>query len=76
MALTVGSGKMLVFTDGRVIGGTWSRPTADKPTTYTADDGTPILLSPGRTWVELPRIGSPISVLDQATADAYLAIKG
>ncbi len=76
MALTVGTGKVLVFTDGRVIGGTWSRPTADKPTTYTADDGTPILLSPGRTWVELPRIGSPISVLDQATADAYLAIKG
>ena len=76
MALTVGTGKVLVFTDGRVIGGTWSRPTADKPTTYTADDGTPILLSPGRTWVELPRIGSPISILDQATADAYLAIKG
>ena len=76
MALTVGSGKMLVFTDGRIISGTWSRPAADKPTTYTADDGTPILLSPGRTWVELPRIGSPISVLDQATADSYLAIKG
>ena len=76
MALTVGSGKMLVFTDGRVIGGTWSRPTADKPTTYTATDGSPILLTPGRTWVALPRAGSAISLLDQATADSYLAIKG
>ncbi|MEJ6510674.1 MAG: DUF3048 domain-containing protein [Actinomycetota bacterium] len=76
MALTVGSGKVLVFTDGRVIAGTWSRPTADKPTTYTATDGSPILLTPGRTWVALPRIGSAISLLDQATADSYLAIKG
>jgi hypothetical protein len=76
MALTVGSGKVLVFTDGRVIAGTWSRPTADKPTTYTATDGSPILLSPGRTWVALPRAGSTISLLDQATADSYLAIKG
>ncbi|MCX6510565.1 MAG: DUF3048 domain-containing protein [Actinobacteria bacterium] len=76
MAITVGSGKVLIFTDGRVIAGTWSRPTADKPAVYTANDGTPILLTPGRTWVELPRIGSGLSVIDQATADAYLAIKG
>ncbi len=76
MALTVGSGKVLVFTDGRVIAGTWSRPTADKPTTYTTTDGSPILLTPGRTWVALPRAGSPISLLDRATADSYLAIKG
>ena len=76
MALTVGSGKVLVFTDGRAIAGTWSRPSADKPTTYTATDGTPILLTPGRTWVALPRSGSAITTLDQSTADAYLAIKG
>jgi hypothetical protein len=36
MALTVGSGTVLVFSDGRVVSGTWSRATADKPTTYTA----------------------------------------
>jgi len=76
MALTVGSGKVLVFTDGRLIAGNWSRPSAEKPTTYTANDGTPILLTPGRTWVALPRAGSAISMLDQPTADAYLAIKG
>ena len=76
MALTVGSGKVLVFSDGRVVSGTWSRATADKPTTYTADDGTPILLTPGRTWVALPRAGSAVASLDQPTADAFLAIKG
>jgi len=76
MALTVGSGKVLVFSDGRVVSGTWSRATADKPTTYTAADGTPILLTPGRTWVALPRAGSAVASLDQPTADAFLAIKG
>jgi hypothetical protein len=76
MALTVGSGKVLVFSDGRVVSGTWSRPSADKPTTYTAADGTPILLTPGRTWVALPRVGSAVATIDQPTADAFLAIKG
>ena len=76
MALTVGSGKVLVFSDGRVVSGTWSRASAEKPTTYTAADGTPILLTPGRTWVALPRVGSAVVTLDQPTADAFLAIKG
>ena len=76
MALTVGSGNVLVFTDGRVVSGTWSRASAEKPTTYTAADGTPILLTPGRTWVALPRVGSAVTTLDQPTADAFLAIKG
>lgn len=76
MALTVGSGKVLVFSDGRVVSGTWSRPSADKPTTYTAADGTAILLTPGRTWVALPRVGSAVATIDQPTADAFLAIKG
>ena len=75
MALTVGSGKVLIFSQGRAIAGTWSRPTADAATTYTSNDGAPILLTPGRTWVALPRAGSQVITLDQATADAYLAIK-
>lgn len=76
MALTVGSGTVLVFSDGRVVAGTWTRASAEKPTTYTAADGTPILLTPGRTWVALPRVGSAVVTLDQPTADAFLAIKG
>lgn len=75
MALTVGSGKVLVFSQGRAIAGTWSRPTADAATTYTSNDGAPIELTPGRTWVALPRAGSQVITLDQGTADAYLAIR-
>ena len=34
----------------------------------------PILLTPGRTWVEMPRPGSAVTVLDRAAADALLAL--
>lgn len=48
-----GSGKAYVFRDGRVIVGTWRRPTLADTTALVARDGTPIALAPGATWVEL-----------------------
>ena len=44
-----------MFTGGNVVHGTWARPDRLAPFTLTADDGTPIELTPGRTCVELPR---------------------
>jgi hypothetical protein len=52
-AQTVGSGDAMVFTQGVVVHGTWSRATRLSPFTLTDDSGNPILLTPGRTWVEL-----------------------
>ena len=75
MAITVGSGPLLVFSDGGVISGTWSRPDAAKPATLTDQTGKVIELTPGRTWVELPRKGAKLTLLDQAGADALLAFK-
>lgn len=49
----VGRGAFWLLRDGVVIAGTWSRPTIESPTTYTAEGGSPLLLRPGRTWVEL-----------------------
>jgi hypothetical protein len=54
-AQSVGSGETWVFTGGNMIHGTWTRNDRKEPFTLTADDGTPILLTPGRTFVELPR---------------------
>ncbi len=55
--VSVGSGPAYVLTDGVVIEGTWSRPTAnDKPELLDVD-GEPILLTPGRTWVLYPEDG-------------------
>lgn len=56
-AVSVGTGKVYVFTGGNVITGTWERADRLKPFTLTDDTGDPILLMPGRTFIELPRQG-------------------
>jgi hypothetical protein len=51
-AVTTGSGQVVVYTNGHKIEGTWTRETPQDPWTLEAN-GQPILLFPGRTWVEL-----------------------
>jgi hypothetical protein len=51
-ANTLGSGAAVVYSDGRKIEGAWSRDNSTDPFTLEAG-GQPILLAPGRTWVEL-----------------------
>ena len=58
IAQTLGTGEAYMFTDGKVVHGTWKRDDRLKPFTLTADDGKPMLLTPGRTWVELARTDS------------------
>lgn len=57
-ALTVGGGEAFVFTNGAQIHGRWERAFEGVPAALFADDGVPILLTPGQTWVELPRAGT------------------
>ncbi len=59
-AQTVGEGEAFVLTGGNYIHATWSRPDTKVPFTLTADDGSIVLLQPGRTFIELPRVGSTI----------------
>jgi hypothetical protein len=56
-AQTVGSGDALVFTDGTVRPAVWMRESNTDPIGLFTDNSatTPVRLSPGRTWVELPR---------------------
>jgi hypothetical protein len=56
-AHTIGSGEAFVFTDGSVVVGRWERPSAVVPAKLTAADGAVIELTPGQTWIELPRAG-------------------
>ena len=51
-AVTIGEGQAIVYSRGRKIEGTWSRATPEDPWTLVSG-GEPILLQPGRTWVEL-----------------------
>lgn len=56
-AMTVGSGEALVLTDGQAIGARWNRPSVQDPIELSTLNGDPILLTAGRTWVELPLPG-------------------
>lgn len=59
-AQSIGSGETWVFTGGNMVHGTWTRSTREAPFTLVADDGSPILLTPGRTFIELPPAGSTL----------------
>jgi hypothetical protein len=54
-AVTVGEGDALVFSGGHVVAGRWRRPDPSKPATLVDQAGAEVLLTPGRTWVELSR---------------------
>jgi Protein of unknown function (DUF3048) N-terminal domain/Protein of unknown function (DUF3048) C-terminal domain len=52
-AVVVGRGRAWLLRDGRVVAGTWSRSSAARPLRLLGQDGQPLALRPGRTWVEL-----------------------
>lgn len=56
-ANTIGRGRAWIFTEGVLIRGSWSKPTANAVTLYRDSNGDPIQLLPGRVWVELPKPG-------------------
>jgi hypothetical protein len=57
-----GTGNAWVFTDGKEIKGTWSRPDKSKPAQYLDAKGSVIGLTPGQTWVELPDVSYNVTV--------------
>jgi hypothetical protein len=74
-AYTVGEGEALVFTDGHLITGRWTRPDAATPVQLIDATGAAIALTPGRTWVELPRDTAAVTPLDQVGADRFVAVR-
>jgi hypothetical protein len=56
--LFVGTGPATVFSGGKKVVGTWTRPTLASVATLTTADGRTIELSPGRTWIELIEVGA------------------
>jgi hypothetical protein len=51
--VSTGTGRCLVLRNGRVVKGTWSRPTLHDLTAYRDARGKTIPLAPGTTWIEL-----------------------
>lgn len=57
-AVTIGEGRAVVFTKGHMIEATWRKDSPTSITQYLGPDGSPVLLTPGKTFVELPPDGS------------------
>lgn len=49
---TVGSGRMVLFTEGRVVEGTWSRPDNETWFTFSTDTGE-LVVPAGMTWIHV-----------------------
>lgn len=54
---TIGSGDAVVFTNGKMVEGKWSRDGRLDPIALADASGAPILLTPGTTWLELANSG-------------------
>lgn len=52
-AVTTGTGKGFVLTDGGLIAVNWSRPKAEQPFNIVDQNGAVVRMTPGRTWVEI-----------------------
>lgn len=62
-AQSVGFGEAFVFTRGKWVYGTWLREDRTRPFTLSDAKGRPIRLTPGRTFIELPRAGNTAPIL-------------
>ena len=56
---SIGSGRVVLFRDGKRIEGRWSRPSLGAPTSFTDAGGKPLLFAPGGTFVALVRPSAP-----------------
>jgi len=59
----IGSGEAWVFSDGKLLRGSWSKPDAVTPTSFTYGLGAPMPLSPGQTYVELAPTGAAVDLV-------------
>ncbi len=55
--IVIGTGKAYIFTAGKMVEATWTKPSRETSISLALADGTPVTLAPGNTWVELqPRV--------------------
>jgi hypothetical protein len=56
---TVGTGRVIVFSDGKAVEGTWERETAEEPFVLKTAGGDQLLVPAGRVWISIvPDIGT------------------
>ena len=68
-ARTIGEGPVVIYSNGFMVEGRWTRSVARDPFTFTTPDGDIIGLAPGQTWVSLAP-GGAARELSSTQADA------
>ena len=58
---TMGTGDALLFQDGVVVTGTWSKTTRGDRTEFLDSTGQPMVFNPGTTWIELVPKGNTVT---------------
>ncbi|MBA2325574.1 MAG: DUF3048 domain-containing protein [Actinobacteria bacterium] len=66
----IGEGVAWIFSDGKLIRGTWSRAAREETINYFDAAGQPVKLLPGSTWVELLPNLSPVDLVGPPPAPA------
>lgn len=59
----MGEGDAVVFVDGQMITGRWSKPTPEAPTRFLTTFGVDIALTRGQTWVNFVPIGTQVDIV-------------
>ncbi|HEV3353042.1 MAG TPA: DUF3048 domain-containing protein [Acidimicrobiales bacterium] len=62
VAQVTGTGQAWVLSQGKVVKGSWSKPSAETPVSFTDAAGAPIKITPGTTWVEVQPVGTAATV--------------
>ncbi len=57
-----GADKFLYFHDGKQVSGTWKKGGLTDRFEFTLDDGTPLKLAPGKTWILMPNHDAPVKI--------------
>ncbi|MDQ7993318.1 MAG: DUF3048 C-terminal domain-containing protein [Propionicimonas sp.] len=57
-----GSDRFLYFHEGKYVTGTWKKDRLQDRFEFTLEDGTPLKMAPGRTWVEMPNHNAKVVI--------------
>ena len=57
----IGEGRAFVFTNGKRIKGTWKKTKITGPTRFFDEDGNPVTLTVGQTFIQVLDIGSTVT---------------
>ena len=57
-----GSDRFLYFHKGKYVTGTWKKAKVTDLFEFTLDDGTPLKMAPGRTWIEMPNTKDKVTI--------------